>query len=180
MSALSPLNYSSEDRRERFYRIFKGTDPGNQVEVAEAVPGGKLWQLLAVRVNLVADATVANRVAALVLDDGNDEFARIAQNVAVTANATGRLGWYTEAGGGSTVDVTAGAWVPMPRLTLPAGYRIRTITTNLAATDNYGAPILYVCETTDRGARSEIEYELLNTLRRLLAESQYLEPEEPA
>jgi hypothetical protein len=126
-------------------RTVVGTDPAAGNEISEAVPTNALWRLLGVYCTLVTDATVANRTPALVIDDGSNIVWRGPWTVAQTASSTNNYSignsmpaqvWYASTG-----------LLPLPTiLLLPAGYRIRTVTANLQAGDNWGAPNLWVEE----------------------------------
>lgn len=114
-------------------------DPAANTEVSQTVPGGQIWELLSVNVTLVTDATVANRQVTLVIDDGVNIVAQVTAQPTQAASLTYN---YTFSVGGVDRAAVVGTnvLVPLPGpLALPAGFRIRTVTTLRAATDNYGA-----------------------------------------
>lgn len=120
-------------------KSIAGTDPAAGVEVSETASGGVLWRLRAFEVTLVTDGTAANRETELVIDDGTTEYARIPTGVNHTATQTRRLSFLQDVphkAGATALTIVA----PLPDLWLVGGHRIRTVTTNLAAGDNYGAP----------------------------------------
>lgn len=128
---------------------INGTDPAAAAEFSETVPstGGVVaWELLAVSVELVTDATGAVWPS-LIIDDGTDIIFRGLSGTAGQAlSTTCRHTWAPGlelAGAASDLAKTGG----LPEgLVLPSGYRIRSLTNALAGTDNYGAPSLFVVE----------------------------------
>lgn len=127
------------------FRVITGTDPAAGAEVSETVPTAALWRLHALRVSLVTDATVASRYPFLVYDDGTTEFHRSGAGALQAASLTTIQNWAigearallsTQAG---NAPIPSGVW-------LAGGSRIRTVTANLQAGDNYGAPVYIVEE----------------------------------
>lgn len=131
-------------------KVVQGTDPAAGVEISETVPAGKLWDLLSVDTSYVASATVANRGPVLTLDDGTrdlTEIPNVFQFIVASETWNGvcwmqGMGQITGTGGGYRI-----APLPSPCLLGP-GYRIRTVTTNIQAGDNWGAPVFQVVEYT--------------------------------
>lgn len=121
-----------------------GADPAAGVEISDAVPAGKQWRLISVLLQLVTNATVANRRPHVIVDDGANVFHRRASNATQAASLTQN---YLFAGEGPEAAVR-GTYVadPLPVQEIPAGARIKTVTENLQAGDNYGAPLYYVEE----------------------------------
>lgn len=123
-----------------FTRTVIGTDPAAGSEISETVPAGARWKFRSMDVALVTGATVANRDVQVTLDDGTTEFYRGASANNQPASNTFRycFGMYGDhiAGGGVNVPQIC---TPMD-LALLAGYRIRTVTFNFDAGDNWGAP----------------------------------------
>ncbi len=126
-------------------RSIAGTNPAAGAEVSETVPTGARWLLHALSVRLVVDATVANREPMLTLDDGATVFARFPLAANITASQTRDLTW-AAVGAALTATQSNTLVVPLPPIPLLAGYRIRTVTANLQAADDYGAPQLLVEE----------------------------------
>lgn len=124
--------------------VIAGTDPAAGIEISQTVPTGFAWRLLAVTATLVTSAVAANREASLVLDDGTNIFARIPTSQNHAASLTRRVGWFHGATPAAVVtDTTLQAGLPNDVI-LGAGFRVRIITTNLDAGDNWSAPILLV------------------------------------
>lgn len=129
-------------------RSITGTDPAANTEISETVPTGARWKLRAMSFTLVTDATGANREVNLVLDDGANILHVTSSGFTHIASLTKR---YSAALIGTSVAPTQATdrQIVLPDLILPGGARIRTVTTNLQATDNYGAPQLLVEESLE-------------------------------
>lgn len=126
-------------------RTVQGSNPAAGAEFIETVPTGARWQVLTVRAALVTDATVANRVVTFMFDDGTIDHWR----TATAANQTASSSTTYIYGLGATSVNQQGIIVmsaPASPLVLPAGYRIRSNTSNLQAGDDWGAPILMIQE----------------------------------
>lgn len=127
-------------------RSITGTQPAAGAEISEAVPTGARWALVALEVDLTTNGNAANRVPQLTLDDGTTVYARTSVNVNQTASLTWRNSF--QAGGSQISDATR-AVVRTPigdALMLGAGHRLRTVTANIDAGDQYAAPQLLVRE----------------------------------
>lgn len=126
-------------------RSVTGTNPAAGVEISETVPTGAIWRLIAFAVLFVTDATVANRLPILVVDDGATAFygADPPEAQAANGNATWAVG-----AGISRLTLTGGTrlWAFPNDIRLRAGSRIRTTTIALQAGDNFAAPQLLVEE----------------------------------
>ena len=126
-------------------RSITGTDPAAGAEISETVPTGARWRLRALRVALTTDATVANRLTTLDIDDGTTQIMRIEGPAVIAASTTRGLNYGI--GFPSRAQLNGNELVPLPSdVVLGAGFRIRTTTLNLQAGDNYAAPQLLVEE----------------------------------
>lgn len=126
-------------------RSLTGTDPAANVEISETVPTNARWRLLALIATLVTDANVAAREAALTIDDGTAVVGRFPAGQNQAASLTTRYVWAS--GGGRFAIVSDRTIVtPIPDIWLPDGFRLKTVTTALQATDNWSAPQLFVEE----------------------------------
>lgn len=123
------------------------TDPAANTEHSVTVPARTIYQLLGARVALVTDANVANRTVQLTLDDGTTVFNLFPSPSTQAASLTYN---YTYTAGASNVTVLNNNVVVGlgQGIFLPAGYRIRTLTNNIQATDNYGVMTLFVVRYT--------------------------------
>jgi hypothetical protein len=126
-------------------RSITGTDPAAGVEISETVPTNARWRVFGVAATLVTDATVANREAALVLDDGTTVNSRSPSRFNHAASLT-RLYSFAPQHRIVAVATDTTQTPPMPDAILMGGARVRTITTNLQAGDNWSAPQLLVEE----------------------------------
>lgn len=127
-------------------RSITGTDPGAAAEFSETVPTGARWRPHALSFTLLTDATVANREVALTFDDGTNIYCVQLPGAVQAAGGVRRYSYGLDtavvASGLGAVDRT----IPLPRLLMLAGHRIRSVTGNLQAGDNYSAPQLLVEE----------------------------------
>lgn len=133
----------SLDRYRPIVKTVATTDPAANVEISQTVPAGQFWQILGARVALVTDANVANRTVALTIDDGttvvNSYVSPSTQAASLTYNYNFVAGGVNVTTLGTDVGVQVG-----PNLILPAGYRIKTVTTNRQVTDNFGVMTIFV------------------------------------
>jgi hypothetical protein len=125
-------------------KVVAGGDPAAGAEVSDAVPAGKVWRLISVLLTLVTDANAANRRPHITIDDGTTVFYRRGSNATQAASLTQNYVFASEAQEAAVRDL----WVadPMPQLELLGGSRIKTVTVNKQAGDNYAAPQYYVEE----------------------------------
>lgn len=126
-------------------RVIVGTNPAAGAESIETVPTGAHWLLYSWRIQLVTAVAVANRRLHLVLDDGGsillDSACADTQAASLTRNYNAGLWGY------APIGVPPELYISAPNLIhLEGGFRIRTITENLQAADDYGAPVFQVVE----------------------------------
>lgn len=139
----SPIELSSEG--PGLLRSIAGTNPAPGVEISETVPTNARWRVIGVRFTLTTDATVANRLPVLTIDDGATvyftmpAFAVQAASLGVTYQAA-PLGFSLAVSGQQCLSLPSDGFV------LQGGHRIRTVTTAIVAGDDYSAPQLYVEE----------------------------------
>ena len=129
-----------------YIRLVTGSDPAAGSEVSITVPTNAVWRLRSLRLRLDTDSTVANRRVALVVDDGSTvAFTKLSP--AVQAESLTRYYNFNFGLGYEEGDFTADTIsIGINDLIIPEGWRIRTITANLQAGDDYHAPILVVEE----------------------------------
>jgi hypothetical protein len=126
-------------------RSITGTDPAAGAEISETVPTGARWRPLAMQFTLVTGITGTAQEVALVVDDGTAVYARVPVGTTQGASLTRRYAFFHSAPRNTlSQDVTFNA--PLPHVVLPAGHRLRTVTNDLGADDDYGAPQLLVEE----------------------------------
>lgn len=123
-----------------------GSDPAAAAEFSTTVPTGKAWLVKAVSAELVTDGT-GTPWPSLVIDDGTDIIFRgLSGSAAQAVSTTCRHTWapgLVQGGAASDAGKTGG--LPAD-LVILEGYRIRSLTSSLAGTDNWGAPSFYVVE----------------------------------
>lgn len=151
LTSQQPVSYPASPLRSSLegpgiIRSITGTDQAAGAEISETVPTGARWRLISISATLVTSATVANRDVCVTLDDGTKVFFR---SNGQTNHPASNTFVYTFANIG---QIMAGAVTNSPQCVLPAdvkliaGCRIKTVTTNLDAGDNWGAPQLLVEE----------------------------------
>lgn len=131
------------------WKPILAADPAANTEVLATVPAGKSWLLASVSVQLVQGITNTPQPI-LVIDDGTNVFYEsFGSSAAQAVSTTCRYTWAPDSPLTGQVGVTTGvhSTAPLPQaLILGPGYRVRTSTLGLAATADYGVPVLYVCE----------------------------------
>lgn len=120
-------------------RSITGTDPAANTEISETVPANTRWRPLLFRAMLVTDATVATRDVRLVMDDGTLTLAQVPADQTQAASLT--ISYTAFAGAPLSTARNTGAVIQMPDgIMLTGASRLRTQTSSLQATDNWGAP----------------------------------------
>ena len=128
-----------------------GTSAG--LEIADSIPTGYSWVLLAVQHTLHKGGTGTPQVALQICDSAGNPYlgpflgCSGTQNVNTTVTYTWAPGLPLAAnpwGSGTSFYSTA----PLPHnLTLPGGHQIQTLTLNsVGGTSSYGTPSYFVCE----------------------------------
>ena len=126
-------------------RAVAGADPAAGAEILVTVPTAARWRLHSIRFALVTDATAVNRESDLIIDDGATTLLII--EPPALQGAGGTRGYNYGADFPSLNALTQEFLIPLPvGLILLTGYRIRTVTANLQAGDNYGIPQVLVEE----------------------------------
>ena len=122
-----------------------GTDPAAGVEISQTVPTNARWHVRGIQFTLVTAVAVATRRVVVVIDDGANEIFRFDSQSTQLASLTRnyKIADYKlqPADNGTFIYIAA----PFD-FELLQGYRIRTITENLQAADDYGAPVLAIEE----------------------------------
>ena len=126
-------------------RSITGTNPAAGVEISETVPAGAKWKLRGIRAALVTDATVATRVARLLITDGANTTILIPPSATQTASLTREYNGL-DAALYPTTSAAQLAWTLPSEVMLEAGSTITTSTTAIVAGDDWGAPQLLVEE----------------------------------
>lgn len=120
-------------------RSLTGTDPAANTEISETVPTGARWRFVSLRATLTTDATAGNRVIGLTFDDGTNIYGGAFANYNQAASLA--FAYYFSNTGLNHAQASTDAMISTPaNVVLPAGHRLRTLTNNIQATDNWGAP----------------------------------------
>lgn len=121
-----------------------GTDPAAGQEFSHTVPAGVRWELISLQAPLVTDATVSNRVAQFIVDDGVNTLFFTSSVILQAASLTINYNLYPI--GYAQTNYQSRVTVPIPDFTLLTGWRVRSVTFSMQAGDNWGPPILTVKE----------------------------------
>ncbi len=139
-------------------QTITGTNPAAGDEITEVVPANALWKLLGFSAVLVTDGTGANRRPYLIVDDGAATNRRwfVGNASANVQTATLTRTWMFWEGVPLSLDgayellvdtqtILTGGFFPKDTF-LVGGDRIRTVTQEIVAGDDYAAPIFQVEE----------------------------------
>ena len=129
-------------------RIVTGTNPAAGAEISEAVPANARWKLKGLIASLVSDATVLNRKVRFEVDDGTNV---IFPTITGPNHAASSTFVYVPTAGYPVEQAAihgANYYIfPLPMdLVLFQGYQIYTVTANIQAGDDWGAPRILVEE----------------------------------
>lgn len=135
---------ASTEGRGYLHTLY-GTDPGANVEIAEAVPTNALWLIKGIRYQFLTAAGGANRTSRLEVGDEFGADLLFSTPNAVQAGGVSRTYyWFPYLAVPAAWDINIfGYHSP---ILLPPGAIIATATENFAAADNYGAPSLLLEE----------------------------------
>ena len=140
----SPIESSTQG--EPLPRTIIGTNPAAGSEISETVPTGARWNVKGMRAQLTTDATAGNRFPEWQYVDGGTI---LVAAIPSTVQATGSTKEYVMFHGAAPAAAPLGQALvfAIPEVFwLPAGFIIRTVTSNFAAGDNWTAPALSVQE----------------------------------
>lgn len=128
--------------------VKTGSNPSAGAEVTVTVPAGEYWVLYCVQLALVSSSTVATRNVELQIDDGTTTFFRNVDRAGQAASLTQNYTWACDLGYRDATAAVGGVNIGIPCFTLGPGYRVRTVTNNLQAGDDFAAPVLLVADYT--------------------------------
>lgn len=110
------------------------TSPAAGANFSFTVTAGQVWEVQAVRCFFVTSATVSIRTYSLIFDDGTNTMFRIEPQVTqIASNAYAYSS--NEIGTIWTPPTTNAYLVPIPRMMLAAGSRVRSVINNIQAGD---------------------------------------------
>lgn len=122
-----------------FVQVVAVATPAAGAEFTLKAPGHGLWRVMSIAFTLVTSAIVANRRPALLADDGTDVFFASLSGVDLAATLTTRLAAFHGATAGGVAGSVVNFPLPGDGLILLPGYRLRSSTTAIDATDQYSA-----------------------------------------
>lgn len=123
-------------------------NPGAGTDWILTVPANTRWQIISFDSTLTTSATVANRNVQVAIDDGaNSVWAHDVAAAIPASTAATIVGTSTSAPTGVVTTIQS-VTLP-PNLILPAGFRIRSATQNLQATDQWSSIFFLVMEWLD-------------------------------
>lgn len=128
-----------------WYKSASWGAPAAGADFSVTVPVGQRWRVVSCTGLLTTAVAVANRDVTLVVDDGVNVVAQIPAGFALAASLTNQ---YTFADSCSQTAAFNGVSVgPLPsNLIVMAGWRIRTVTANIQAADQWSAGFLQIGE----------------------------------
>lgn len=134
-----------ENAGKGFVVVVSGSNPAAGSEILQTVPTGRLWRVRGIKFTLVAAAAAASRRVHLQFYVGGaiDYF----ETFAATDQIISETKEYHCLPLGSAAANTAGnsIYIPLPPdLILGEGDQIATLTDNLNASDNFGAPQFWI------------------------------------
>lgn len=119
-----------------------GTSPAAGAAFSFTQPGTFVGLLLSLVVQLVTDATVANRTVRLEFDDGNGLiFARSAASPVQTATQTGRYAFTADRTANDS-DTNLFFQAPAPQLYVLGGQKVQVNVTNIGAADQLSGIVM--------------------------------------
>lgn len=125
-------------------RLIVGSDPAAGINFIETVPTNARWRLISLRCTLTTDATAANRVLRLVMDDGSSIF--LEAEASATHTASLARAYTFAAFGQSQAPVIDRFHVAIPAdIELREGYRMRSALLNSQVGDDINE-IVYLVE----------------------------------
>jgi len=133
-------NHEDMEQAPGRYNVSTGANPAAGAEVSVTIASNQLVRLVSVKIQLVADATVVNRLVQLIVTDSAKNVFRVTALTNQTAGQT--ITYYFSIG--VDRDENGNTWViPLPEdIFAGIAWTIETVTTNLQAGDDYAAPVL--------------------------------------
>lgn len=132
-----------------YLRTITGTQPAAGSELLETVPANARWRLLAFRARLNASAAAGTRQAQLYTDDGTSAVVISGNPATIAPSGTATHFWTV----GMPLTVIVSPSANLAGLSIEpdllAGWHIGTITSSIAAGDQWLAPIYVVSESLE-------------------------------
>lgn len=137
-----------------YAKIITVASPAVATEISIPAPGQGLWRVISLAFRLVTDANVANRAVQLFADDGTNVWWRASAAAVQAAGTTVDHGAFAGAATSTLTGTVATLALPSEGLWLEPGWRLRTITANIQAGDQYSA-IAALVEEFPNGPREQ-------------------------
>ncbi len=119
------------------------TNPAAGADWVQTIPANERWRPISLEAQLAVANSGAARPVEIVLDNGSAIYARMATNTTAPINATANVN-FSNAGTPST-SIASDLYAQMPSgVILPAGHRVRSVTTNIVAGDAWSNIIFLV------------------------------------
>lgn len=134
------------EQYEQTPRVVTVANPAAGSDWSLFVPGGVVWQVQSILTRFNTNATVANRVPAIVIGDGSNNVMRVSGANAATASNTHRYCWMKTFGVSNGPDVSNAMSTSFPDVPIPGGWQIQVVTTGLQAGDAWTEIAFYVVE----------------------------------
>lgn len=126
------------------YKTITVANPAAGAEWSITVTATKIWEVLSISCQLITDATVATRRIVISFNDGTNEIFKVGSQGTQTASLTNFHSFAENINSSATHG--AAVSTTMPKIVLPAGYKIETKSLSLQAGDQYALITLYVKE----------------------------------
>lgn len=122
-------------------QIVTVTAPAAGAEWEQIITTGETWEIYSVSGTLTMGAAAANRNISIQMDDGGTgRIVRSRNSTAITANQTGFVSGFAGVAMTSQASGTSiYQYFPLPRIVMPSESRIRSITENIQAADQWSA-----------------------------------------
>lgn len=127
-------------------RSLSGTNPAPGVEISETCPAGARWQLLSIYSGLSTSATAGNRRPVLVIDPGPGANLILPSFGVLGPGSGGNVIWASGLPHTAVVNATYLIGGLATETLILAGGRFYTSTENIAAGDDWSAPVYTVRE----------------------------------
>ncbi len=118
-------------------------NPAAGADWVQTVPAGQRWRVMTGNFTLTTSAVVANRFPAIIFDDGVNQFYATAWDNAIAANTAPRISLgpqrYVALNDGNSQSMAY-----IGNLVIPAGARVRSVTTSMQAGDQWSAITLLI------------------------------------
>jgi hypothetical protein len=128
-----------------WYKSFSWGAPAAGADFSVTIPVGQRWRVVSCSGLLTTAVAVANRDVTLVIDDGANVMAQIPAGFALLASLTNQYTFADSCVQSAAFNAVSVAPLPS-NLILTAGMRVRTVTANIQAADQWSVGFLHIGE----------------------------------